>query len=66
VADEERRVVLVKPGDLLLIGNAPNVLSGDVDRPAMELFERLKIKVTIFADDIDLDLLPSGVTGGGA
>lgn len=65
MADAEKRVVLVKPGDLLLIGNAPHAASR-ASESMEKLFDHLNIKVVVFADDITLDALPAEATGGGA
>jgi hypothetical protein len=53
----ERRVVLAKPGDLLLIGNAGDYVA---DPQVGDFFESLGLKVAVFAGDIDIDLLPGG------
>jgi hypothetical protein len=62
-SSEEQRVVLVKPGDMLLIGNARDAHE---DREALarlgDWFQAAGIRVAVFANDIDLDLLPSGAS----
>jgi hypothetical protein len=60
-SSEERRVVLVKPGDMLLIGNARDV-HDDPEALARlgDWFQAAGIRVAVFAGDIDIDLLPGG------
>lgn len=59
--DESRRVVvLTKPGDLLLVGNAAAIhLYQDHLKAVTDLFSELGIKVVFFADDIDVAKLPA-------
>lgn len=52
-ARECRRVLLVKPGDVLLIGNAGSI-GLDMVREAGKAFDALGISAMIFADDIDM------------
>lgn len=61
-APPETRAVLVKPGDLLLIGNVGIATTDDHDVLAagVEFFRRLGIDVVFFAEDIRIDLLPPG------
>lgn len=55
----ERHVVLVKPGDMLLIGNCD--LPDDESRQFIgEFFYERGITVCMFSQDIDIDLLPDG------
>jgi hypothetical protein len=56
----EQRVVLVKPGDLLVFGNV-----GAVDPDMPKWFERLKESlglagVVVFEQDIDMAAVPRG------
>jgi hypothetical protein len=61
---EELRVVLVKPGDVLLIGNIGGGLVDVIDWEAVRAcFDKLGLKVVLFAEDIDLGLLPGGASG---
>lgn len=54
------RVLLIKPGDILLVGN----LGTDLDPVALsraigEFSEQTGIKVYAFAADIDIDKIPA-------
>lgn len=53
---EGKRVVLVKPGDTLLIGNIPDI-TPEMAELLSDFFIRQKISVAVFASDIDVDLL---------
>lgn len=53
---DEKRVVLVKPGDILLIGNT-EIMSARDFTVAIEAFKKLRLKVIVFADDINIDLV---------
>ncbi len=53
---EETRVFLVKPGDVLLIGNVGAAAMEELDSLG-EFFQKAGIKCTVFNDDIQLDLL---------
>jgi len=56
----ERVVVLARPGDMLLIGNAAGVaMQHDHLKAATDLFVELGIRVVFFADDIDIAKLPA-------
>lgn len=60
----EQRVVLVKPGDLLILGNVGPLSADDHDALAGALgalYRQLGIHVAVFEADVHLDLLPGGV-----
>lgn len=59
--DQQRVVVLAKPGDTLLIGNVAGVTSMSVDqlKVTTDVFAALGLKVIFFADDIDIAKLPA-------
>lgn len=52
----EKRVVLVKPGDLLLIGNIGEMPPENIER-MHDWFEQSGIRICVFAADISMDLL---------
>lgn len=52
--EADTRVVLVKPGDLLLIGNVGSVGDPDRARSAVNVFKDMGINVVFFMDDIDM------------
>lgn len=53
-----QRVVLVKPGDVLLIGNAGRLGAEEGDQEFLgELVKRLGIQVVIFEQDIEIGRL---------
>jgi len=54
---EAQRVVLVKPGDILLIGNVGEMRPEDARAIAAAMAADLSIRIAIFEDDIELDLL---------
>ncbi len=59
---DEKRVVLVKPGDILLIGNARTVirdLEDDVVAAMSDWFDKQGITVAVFEADISIDLATS-------
>lgn len=52
---DETRVVLIKPGDILLIGNLGDYFDPDAVRSAIsDLGDRIGVKVYAFAADIDI------------
>lgn len=59
---ETKRVVLVEPGDVLLIGNV-----GDTSDLPAELFgewaDRIGIEITVFREAIDIDVLKAADRG---
>jgi hypothetical protein len=63
-SSEERRVVLVKPGDVLLIGNVGDHIANAESWDHVGPFFRdvLGIRVVVFERDIVLDLLPVGAS----
>jgi hypothetical protein len=55
MADEsETRVLLVKPGDLLLVGNIGHIGSPDRAADAVKVFADMGVKVVFFMADIDM------------
>jgi hypothetical protein len=60
----ETRVVLVKPGDLLLIGNVGEITQEQYDQGyaafSALLKEELNIRVVLFSGDIDIAALAEG------
>ncbi|MFD6421045.1 hypothetical protein [Streptomyces sp. NPDC060198] len=62
MARSEKRVVLVKPGDVLLIGNlglsCDEALEGAL--ALGEFLATLGISAALFDEDIDLDMVPGG------
>lgn len=57
--DEVRHVVLVKPGDILLIGNV-GLDDDEVHRILPELRDLLGIEVVLFESDIDISVVAGG------
>jgi hypothetical protein len=60
MANNETRVLLIKPGDLLLIGNVGEV--GDpeqVQTLVRDLGRQLGIKICVFSADIDIAKVPT-------
>lgn len=57
--DEVRHVVLVKPGDILLIGNV-GLDADEVHRILPELRDLLGIEVVLFVSDIDMSVVSGG------
>lgn len=55
---DEKRVLLVKPGDTVLIGNVGRI-TPDEAAAAVECFRSLDLDVVVFAGDIDIDLVPT-------
>jgi len=53
----EIRFVLLKPGDVLLIGNLPSFLPEDLERLHETMFRLLDVHVIAFEDDIAIDRL---------
>ena len=51
----EIRFVLLKPGDVLLIGNLPSFLPEDLERLHETMLKLLGVHVIAFEDDITLD-----------
>ncbi|MFD5111448.1 hypothetical protein ACFWNG_03885 [Streptomyces sp. NPDC058391] len=62
MARSEKRVVLVKPGDVPLIGNLGSspaeVLEGA--RALAKFLATVGISAALFSEDIDLDMVPGG------
>lgn len=59
----EQRVVLVKPGDLLILGNVGPLAAEQMDALTASvggLYRQLGIHVAVFEADVRLDLLPDG------
>jgi len=55
MADEsETRVLLVKPGDLLLIGNVGDVGNPEFAAKAVKVFADMGVRVVFFMADIDM------------
>ena len=50
----ETRVLLVKPGDLLLIGNVGHIGDASMAQAAVQVFADSGIKVVFFMEDIDM------------
>lgn len=63
MADGEVRVVLVKPGDVLLIGNVGSIGSPENLRGFVDGLHSMGVKAFVFAADIDIDKLPEGGSG---
>lgn len=63
MAAEGTRVVLVKPGDLLLVGNVGDLGSQtemEVSlRPIVDRFAALNVSVVFFKEDIELAKVPA-------
>lgn len=58
---DETRVILVKPGDVLLVGNlGSDVHAEALSRAIGEFHERTGIMIYAFAADIDIDKIPAG------
>lgn len=54
---DETRFVLLKPGDVLLIGNAPSFGPEDLETLSKVLLKPLGIHAVLFEDDITIDRL---------
>jgi hypothetical protein len=60
MADEtETRVLLVKPGDLLLIGNVGQIGDAEFAAKAVKVFADMGVRVVFFMADIDMAKVPS-------
>lgn len=59
---DARRVLLVKPGDVLLVGNVGET-DPDAVKAASALLECLGITTVLFAGDIDVDTVPATTRG---
>jgi hypothetical protein len=57
---ETRHVVLVKPGDLLLLGNVGDISPEQAHALSQVLAKEMGIRVVVFAQDIDLAAVPHG------
>jgi hypothetical protein len=58
--DQETRVVLVKPGDVLLFGNVGDLPAEAIDAGTEQLLDATGVaKVIFFRDDIDMAALPA-------
>lgn len=57
---EVRHVLLVKPGDILLIGNVGGLDVDEIDRVQPALRDLLGIEVVLFESDIDMSMVSSG------
>jgi hypothetical protein len=57
---DETRVVLVKPGDVLLIGNVGLTVQSEVVSATQAISKIIGTRVVMFADDIDIALLSDG------
>jgi hypothetical protein len=55
VSGDEKRVVLVKPGDVLLLGNIGRVESPEQVEPIVRCLGRLGITALLFSADIKMD-----------
>lgn len=58
----ETRVLLVKPGDLLLVGNVGNIGDPEFAAKAVKVFADMGIKVVFFMADIDMSKAPAPYT----
>lgn len=54
MADDETRVLLVKSGDLLLIGNVGRIPGSDGTQRVADFFRNNGIDVVFFTGDIDI------------
>lgn len=52
----EKRFILVKPGDMLLIGNAPDFTMEDMHTIA-PIFTKIDVVLAVFPGDIKIDSL---------
>lgn len=57
---ETRHVVLVKPGDVLLLGNVGEVSPEQAQALSQVLAKEMGIRVVVFTADIDLAAVPHG------
>ncbi|MFE5771434.1 hypothetical protein ACFQ7O_24075 [Streptomyces sp. NPDC056485] len=57
---ETRHVVLVKPGDVLLLGNVGEVSPEQAQALSQVLAKEMGIRVVVFTEDIDLAAVPHG------
>lgn len=57
---EGKRVLLIKPGDILIFGNVGDVEHSDMAPALTKLREVLGIEqVFVFAENIDMDSIPA-------
>lgn len=67
MSDQETRVVLVKPGDVLLIGNVGELLPDQQVTDALRGLKRaIGCEVYLFAEDIDIAALDPHYEATGA
>lgn len=57
---EVRHVLLVKPGDILLIGNVGGLDVDDLHRALPALRDLLGVEVVLFESDIDVSVVSGG------
>lgn len=56
----EKRIVLVKPGDILIFGNVGPIDPEDLEHATAKLREAVGIdQIFFFGGDIDMDLVPA-------
>lgn len=60
MASDVKRVVLVKPGEVLLIGNVGELVEGENLADVDKFFGAIGIQVVLFAEDIDMDAVAGG------
>lgn len=54
---ESKRVLLIEPGDVLLIGGIGHEVSPDVAQGLAKWASDIGVQVALFAEDIDIDVL---------
>lgn len=53
----EQRVLLVKPGDLLLVGNAGELMEPEISESLGQFCQRLGVNILLFEADIEIGRL---------
>lgn len=55
----DTRVLLIKPGDVLLIGNVGDVDPEGASEAAAAIRDAIGVRVFMFTEDIDIDKVPA-------
>lgn len=55
----DTRVLLIKPGDVLLIGKVGDVDPEGASEAAAAIQDAIGVRIVIFTEDIDIDKVPA-------
>lgn len=55
----DTRVLLIKPGDVLLIGNVGDLDPEGAPEAAAAIQDAIGVRIVIFTEDIDIDKVPA-------